>query len=335
VRGFVSRSRRRRVLGVIGLLAGLLCAVLIASTAWSWLSWSRWAVQAEAVAAARSHVAGPGDAILSFDYRGKRRFLTVAIDPAEATAAARLSTEGIFAQPGPLLDAYLGTLVRTQSRTATVDSLCGQLRAIREQYRLDGDEYLELMARAVQDIPYGTPHATFGLPVQLVADGKAVCSDKSLLLASLLLHEGYDTGVWTLDAERHVAVAVRALGGGFRQSGYAYVETTRRAYVGDVPDDYGNALPGTPAPRLIRAGGFRAYGADLESAFIVGRLRQAQSRSRALAPYQRYSYSSVASERWRRYYAAMATEHASMTQLARTLSRATDDRARVYELLSR
>jgi hypothetical protein len=225
-------------------------------------------------------------------------------------------------------------VITTQSRSAAVTGMARQLRGLRDESRLDSDEYVELLARAVQDIPYGTPRASFDLPVEVAVDGRAVCSDKSVLLAALLLHEGYDTAVWTLDDYRHVAVGVRGLGQGFQGSGYAYVETTRRAYVGDVPGEFAGTLVGEVRPQLVLLSeGGRRYGADAQTELIVEALAGAERKARALEPY--HAWAAAAGGQWQRYYAGMAREQSASSDLARRLLDGSDDRKRVYELLTR
>lgn len=312
-------------------------AVIAAVSAGTWtlseyLAWSRWTAQADAIGAARSGAPG-AEASLAFRYRGRTRFVTVRVDPAELARDRALDTAAIFAQPAVWRAAYLRSLVRSQSRSASVASMAEQLRRIRDSFGLDPDEYVELMACVVQDIPYGTARPSFDLPAQVLTSGRAVCVDKSVLLAALLLLEGYDSGVWTLEAQHHVAVAVRGSGDGFRGSGYVFLETTRRDYVGEVPPDYAAVEPGQPLPQLVVAGGARPYGADLETAFIVRQLALASSAARALEPYSRYA--AQASGKWRACYAGLAREQVAASRLAARLDQAGDDRRRVYALLTR
>ncbi len=64
---------------------------------------------------------------------------------------------------------------------------------------------VEIMATAVQSIPYGRVGAPLRTPLEVVASGSGVCTEKSVLLAALLTHEGYGAGVWSLTGTRTTA----------------------------------------------------------------------------------------------------------------------------------
>jgi hypothetical protein len=296
----------------------------------SWAEHHRWNRTAEAVERVRPSGPPAGRTVLHYRYRGRTRFVTVDVSREELAADARIDT-AVLGQPYPLLSASLATLVRTQSRAPSVESVARQLRAVRDELGLDSDEYVELMTTAVQDIPYGTPRPDFPLPAEMLLAGRGVCAEKSVLLAALLVHEGYDAGVWSLRAKDHVAVAIRGAGGGFEGSGYAYVETTQRRYVGEVPDAYAAADPVAERPLLVRAGGARAYRADGETAFIVGELRLADFRARQLAPYARYARESAG--RWEAVYRAAVRQQAVSAILATRLESSSDDRRAAFDTL--
>ena len=116
-------------------------------------------------------------------------------------------------------------------------------------------------------------------------------------------------------------------------TGYAYIETTRRAYVGELPWEYAATPVGAPPPELARVGGNAAYAADLEADFIVRQLVRARLSARSLEPYQRYAVE--AGGKWRSHYAAMAQEQEAASRLTEWLAAATDDRERVFALLTR
>ena len=139
--------------------------------------------------------------------------------------------------------------------TRSSPRLAARLRTLRAQLDLSDDDYVDLMTRAVQAIPYGTLHRSTFMPAVTVAGNSGVCADKSVLLASLLAHEGYDAGVWVFPSQAHAAVALRGNGPGLRKSGYSLVETTKLAYVGEVDYSLRAAGPVCEVPQLIRFGG--------------------------------------------------------------------------------
>ncbi len=149
---------------------------------------------------------------MAFPFRGHRYAVTAVVDDAQLAAERGLATEGVFNSQGAIRDAYVRTLVDDQSRGAVVAQLTAGLRRIRRELRLDDDQYVELMAAAVQAQTYGVPRWRIELPAAEVAQGRGVCSDRSVLLASMLMHEGYDTVLWVFYNEHHVAVGVRGSG---------------------------------------------------------------------------------------------------------------------------
>jgi hypothetical protein len=159
-----------------------------------------------------------------------------------------------------------------------------------------------------------------------------VCTERSVLLAALLLHEGYDTAVWVFDTQAHVAVGVRGAGRGFHDSGYAFIETTRESYVGEVSDPVSGGSEVVREPQLIRVGGTRVYTADLEAQYILDTLARTRLAKNALAQFDRYA--ATASEPFKREYAQRAELHQQTTRFAAWLEGASDDRARVFDLLT-
>lgn len=268
----------------------------------------------------------------AFSYRGRRIDVRVPVPERQIAAARELPSEPVFMSGGALREAYMSTLVRTQSEGAVVGAVASELRGWRNRLALDDDAYLELIAHAVQEIPYGTPRPRVAPPAAFLADGSGVCSERSVLLAALLLHEGYDTAVWIFDSQRHVAVGVRGAGSGFEHSGYALIETTRESYVGEVGDNLAGRSAVIRAPQLVRVGGTRIYRADIEAQFIVDTMARTRSTRNALAVYRRYAETAVGPRQ--REFAAFARECDQTTRLAAWLETASDDRARVFRLLT-
>jgi len=276
--------------------------------------------------------AGVGEALLHFRFRGCTRFLRVRVDPAELAAARERDTSNVFSSVAPVRDARISRLVREQSRAPAVTAMAEELRTLRRRLELDADEYVELIASAVQALPYGGADPRVRLPVEVIAEGYGVCDDRSLLLSALLLHEGYDVGVWAFDYQAHAAVAVRCSGPGYRGSGYAIIETNRPAFVGQMGAEFRAATPWRRTPQLVRAGGRRAYEADLESAFLARVLERSRSTVRRLEPYTRRP--SVAPPRWRGTYAAAARTHDDAARLVALIETSRDERSRLYRLLT-
>lgn len=269
---------------------------------------------------------------LGFRYRGRTRFVRAPIDTDELSAARELRATDAFSTVGPVREAYIRRLVDSQSRSRTVTAVARELRRIRAELDLDSDAYLELIARFVQEIPYGTIDDEVRLPVEVVAEGAGVCDDKSILLASLMVAEGYDTVVWAFDSQAHAAVGVRCLGPGMRGSGYAFIETTQPAYIGQVGGTLGGYARWRRSPQLVRVGGHRRYAADLEAEFVASALRRAQGSARALEPYRRRAVTGPAA--WRDEYREAAERQGAAHRMSLLLARTDADRGALFTMLT-
>jgi len=243
-----------------------------------------------------------------------------------------IDTRAVFESRARLREDYVARLVLAQSRSDFVDGLAEQMRAVKNERRLDDDRYLELMTRAVQSIPFGSREARMRLPVEVVASGYGVCSEKSLLLAALMLHEDYDTAFWVLESQNHVAPAVAVDGADFRNSGYAFIETTRLAYIGEVSNRDRAAGPVARPPRLIRLGGTKRYGAADQVAYILSELERAEMREGLLRPA--LAHVAFMPEKWRPTYEAALRERQSARRLVRYLRGQSDDPMAAYAYLT-
>jgi len=274
----------------------------------------------------------PRESVLHYRFRGQTRFVRVAVDRRELAAARRTDTAKVFSSVAPVRAGRVRALVDAQSRSRTIDAIARQLAEDRRELGLDSDEYVELMARFVQEIPYGGADPEAKLPVEVLADGRGVCDDRSIMLAALLVHEGYDTGVWVFDSQAHAAVGVRCLGPGMRGTGYAFLETTRLAFVGQANGTFVSRSAWRRNPQLIKLGGRTAYRADLEAAFVAGQLERARGLAHATASYARFVRTGPT--RLKPVYQAVADSQVAAEQLANRLDGSSDERARMFSLLT-
>jgi hypothetical protein len=193
-------------------------------------------------------------------YGGSLFAVGIHVYPSEVEAGQALNTAWVFESADPVRRRYVRSLVGAQARTRLVEELAAQTRAISSRIGLSDDGYAELLARTVQDIPYGQMSAEISLPAEVLAGGAGVCTEKSVLLAALLVHEGYDTAVLVLDSHNHVAVGVRSDGLRFRSLPYAFVETTRSEPIGSYSADLLGWGPVYRPPQTIPVGGTKRYG---------------------------------------------------------------------------
>lgn len=133
--------------------------------------------------------------------------------------------------------------------------LLSALRGVRDSRALDSDEYAELLAVFVQSILYETQKSSDPrFPVEVYVDGAGDCDDKSLFLASLLAREGYRAALLYFGPEAHMAVGVGCSGPGYRQTGYAYIETTNVSFVGLPPRELADGVRLESFPTVIPVG---------------------------------------------------------------------------------
>ncbi len=215
--------------------------------------------------------------VFDVPYRGTRLSVRVPVDTGYLAAARQVDGSSLFGFNRTVRSASMRALAKQQEEDPFVSALAVRLRSLRSQHRLSDDDYVDLITRTVQAIPYGTLHRDVFMPAVTVAGDTGVCSDKSVLLASILAHEGYDVGIWVFPTQAHAAVALGGTGPGLRGSGYSLVETTRLTYVGEIDYTLRAAGPVCEVPQLIRFGsGTKRYTRDLQTEFIADTLERAR-----------------------------------------------------------
>ncbi len=148
--------------------------------------------------------------------------------------------------------------------------LIAQFRKIRDDQGLSSDEYLELMATYIQSLPYQSrPGQQAKYPVETLVEGTGDCADKSLLLAGLLSREGYKVSLLVFDPESHMALGVGSPDSFYKDTGFAYLETTNLSYVGIPPAELEGGVILTSEPMVIPVGnGTTVYTSGAETAYI-------------------------------------------------------------------
>lgn len=267
----------------------------------------------------------------SFPFQATRVMVNLEIDTAELAAAERVDTDPIFGTRGELREQYIRSVVAMQAGSAVIDQLAAEFGRIRHQRGLDADEYLELMVAGIQSIPYGDTEIDTLLAPEVLARGSGICTDKSLLLASLLLHEGYDTVVWVFSTQRHVAVGVASDAAEFRDSGYAFIETTASRYIGQASQEYLAKGPVARPPAQIHVGGQRRYHAGRQVEYILAELRRLRHTAAEHRGY--FSFARVAA-RHRERFAERAMESWVADAGARFIFTNAHDRVGVYSMLA-
>jgi hypothetical protein len=161
-------------------------------------------------------------------------------------------------------------MINDAAQDPLYSDLTARFRKIRDDQKLSSDEYLELMAAYTQSLTYETtPDNPAKFPVETVVDGTGDCDDKSLLLAGLLSHEGYNVSLLSFSPEAHMALGIGSTEPQFRDTGYAYLETTNFSYVGVLPDEFNGGITLTSEPLVIPVGSGRTgYNGGAETAYL-------------------------------------------------------------------
>lgn len=219
----------------------------------------------------------------AFAFEGRDYTVNVAIDNAlyEAAAAAdHRMTEIPGESEAEMKIAYYRYLIQDPAQAPVIADVAAQLRAAAEKRKLDRDRYVELVAKYVQSMPYDFEKLAADdrqdrFPVETIMKGTGVCGDKSLLMAALLAHEGFDVALLLFSDEKHMAVGIAGPGAPYKESGYLFVETTNLTYVSEIPETFVSGIQLTSDPLVIPVGkGSRRYGAAAGVARII-RVRDA------------------------------------------------------------
>lgn len=334
----LARSRHVRAAAFFAACALVACII---GLNFGWVRLAFFGVRVEALE--RGAWSGPERTLAwTFPYRGADRTVSIALPESYLAAQLDLDTSPVLTFQGPLRGAFVRTFVEAESQGLLVDRVAARTRALKAELGLDDDEYVEMLARAVQSIPYGAPRVRFAMPAQIIESGRGVCSDKSLLLVALLRHEGYGTGLWVLEEKRHIAAAVEGDAGGLGGSGYAFVETTVPAYVNQVSREYLSAT-GKPDLELIEIGAGKRYRADAQSTRIVETLSALRGGAPSVRPAELVVPAAAAAGRAAAAafaappsaaYMSLAGSPEAADRIARWIEANMDDRATVYRTLT-
>ncbi|MDD1664748.1 MAG: hypothetical protein LUQ32_05285 [Methanomicrobiales archaeon] len=229
------------------------------------------------------------DVGISFRFEGVTRSLSIPVNGTVYFGAQRAQKEAILVRDIPdsiFIPTYYLAFLNDPNQEEFYRELTGAFGDIRATDSLDDDEYLELMAVAVQSLPYvidGTLTAP-KFPIETYVDGKGDCDDKSLLLAGLLAREGYTVALLSFRPENHMAVGVKGYLCDYRNTGYGYLETTNLTLVGVPTLQLDGGVNLTSAPFVIPvANGTRLYGRCQETLAMEKALERTETRETSLS----------------------------------------------------
>jgi hypothetical protein len=135
-----------------------------------------------------------------------------------------------------IADSYRA-MVNDPAQEELYRDLIAEFLKVKAQDNLSDDEYLELMTVYIQSLRYETLQENPAkFPIETVVDGAGDCDDKSLLLAGLLSHAGYQVALLSFGPETHMAIGVGSREYRYKDTNYTFLETTNLSFVG-VPTE--------------------------------------------------------------------------------------------------
>ncbi|MDD1700060.1 MAG: hypothetical protein LUQ04_04620 [Methanoregula sp.] len=161
-------------------------------------------------------------------------------------------------------------MIQDPAQESLYAALLAETDTIRLRQKLSDDEYVELIAVYIQSLRYETREQNPAkFPVETVVDRAGDCDDKSLLLAGLLSREGYPVALLLFGPESHMAVGVGSDDYHYKNSGYAFIETTNYSFVGVPTSKLGGNLTLGSDPVIIPvSNGTKFYGSGSETRYI-------------------------------------------------------------------
>lgn len=229
------------------------------------------------------------DIPLSFRFEGVNRSLSLPVNGTVYYGAQQAQKEALLTKDIPdsiFIPAYYHSFLDEPDQEEFFQRLTAAFRELRAGEGLDDDEYLELMAVAVQSLTYRTDGVLTApkFPVETYVDGEGDCDDKSLLLAGLLAREGYTVALLYFKPESHMAVGVTGYQCDYRDTGYGYVASTNLSFVGISTDKLADGVTLNSTPLVIPvANGTKLYGKCQETQAIARALDRTDERAGALS----------------------------------------------------
>jgi hypothetical protein len=134
-------------------------------------------------------------------------------------------------------------------------------------------------------------------PVETVVDRAGDCDDKSLLLAGLLSREGYTVALLLFGPESHMAVGVGSDDYHYKNTGYAFLETTNYSYIGVPTDKLGNNLTLYSDPVIIPiSNGTKVYRSGSDTRYIHDMYVLSDKKLKELEPQVKNTESDLKSQ---------------------------------------
>ncbi|MCX6690286.1 MAG: hypothetical protein NTZ39_11465 [Methanoregula sp.] len=180
-----------------------------------------------------------------------------------------VTIRGNVSQPEWLTLSYQ-SMVNDSAQDSLYQALTGEFSKMKRERGLSDDEYVELMTAYVQSLQYvTTPDNPAKFPIETAVDRAGDCDDKSMLLAGLLAHEGYKVALLSFGPESHMSVGIGSDDSLYKDTGYAYIETTNFSFVAIPPDSLRGGIVLRSDPLVVPIGsGTKVYHSGKETRYI-------------------------------------------------------------------
>lgn len=146
-------------------------------------------------------------------------------------------------------DAALGKFFNAKDNDNLIKMLADKLIVLARKANIPTEQIPDFATAFVQFIPYDSTKASKILAENWAADtdlyfhyetiylNKGVCTDKSILLVSILRYLGYGAAVILMEQENHAAAAIyNPSDTQLNNAKYSYIETTTAAPIGYIPE---------------------------------------------------------------------------------------------------
>jgi hypothetical protein len=229
------------------------------------------------------------DVGMNFTFEGEIQSLSIPVNGTVYYGAQHAQKEALLYRELPdsiFIPNYYLSFLNDSHQDEFFRELSGAFRNLREEESLDDDEYLEMLAVAVQSLAYETDGTVTPpkFPIETYVDGKGDCDDKSLILAGLMAREGYTVALFYFRPESHMAVGVKGYQCDYQDTGYGYVASTNLSLVGISTGQLAGGVNLTSVPLVIPvANGTRLYGRCQETMAIQTALDRAGSQADSLS----------------------------------------------------
>jgi len=151
------------------------------------------------------------------------------------------------------VDEVYGELINNDYQDEYLEPLINEIKSISGSSENQARIAISLVQHLDYDYDaYYSASDDWKYPYETLHAQKGVCSDKSILMAYMLGQLGYDVVIFEFDNENHSAIGIRTNSGyDFRDTGYAFIETTFPTIITYEPPEYMGSESGLTNPTYM------------------------------------------------------------------------------------